>query len=190
MQSTILISDIFIIILVTICGVTDLIQNKIYNVVTYPGVLAAFALSWYAGSHPDLAPFGISMGMLGPSGVARGFLAIFVPMLILYVLGGIDAGDVKLMACVGAWKGAFFALTTLVYSLLLGSLFGLVVAGYRGELRGILERVFYTLLHSASPGMGPTSHLDPDGPRVNLGLAICVSTWITILSEEWVRTLI
>lgn len=67
-------------------------------------------------------------------------------LLIPYLLGGIGAGDVKLLALIGAMKGTVFVLITAVYMALLGGLLALFVLLFR---RGVLARI-KTILYSLS----------------------------------------
>jgi prepilin peptidase CpaA len=73
-----------------IAAVTDIWKFKVYNALTLP-LLAAGLL--YHGIRFEIADSLI--------GILFGFAAL-VP---LYIIGGMGAGDVKLMAAVGAWLG-------------------------------------------------------------------------------------
>ena len=42
-------------------------------------------------------------------------------------MGGIGAGDVKLLAAIGAWKGTIFVLYTGVYGAIIGGLISLII---------------------------------------------------------------
>jgi prepilin peptidase CpaA len=57
-----------------------------------------------------------------------------VTLLPLYAIGGMGAGDVKLMAGVGAWMGPSLTLGAFVASALVGGLFGLVMIIASGDL--------------------------------------------------------
>jgi len=98
-----------------ICVVTDLKSRKIYNKVIGPGLVAAFSIHFAAGGWQAL----------GAS--ALGFLVGLSVLLIPYLLGGMGAGDVKLLALVGALKGTMFVLQTSVYMALLGGMIALIV---------------------------------------------------------------
>ena len=81
-------------IVATCCAaVTDIRTFKIYHAVTVPlllsGILFRVLLGGWAGLGDSLA--GAFFG--------------FASLLVFYVLGGMGAGDVKLMAGVGAWLG-------------------------------------------------------------------------------------
>ncbi|SFS47473.1 prepilin peptidase CpaA [Paenibacillus sp. BC26] len=68
-----------------------------------------------------------SDGLSGAAFSLLGVLAGVFPLLALYLLKGIGAGDVKLFGALGALVGAAFSLQVLMYSILYGGLFGIVV---------------------------------------------------------------
>jgi prepilin peptidase CpaA len=177
--------DFVLILLVTVCGVTDIFQGKIYNPVTYAGVISGFVVAGL-GYGPDTLS-GQSV-MLGDA--ALGFLVGFVPFFVVFLIGGVGGGDVKLMAAIGTIKGPTFIAFTMLYSLMLGALFGVIAAAWRGELLPILKRLGYTILHTVTPGVGPTSYLDVNGPKVNFGFAIGLGTLITLLGQTLGRQLL
>jgi prepilin peptidase CpaA len=73
-----------------IAAITDIWKFKVYNMLTLP-LLAAGLL--YHAMHADL---GNSL---------LGLLFGFGSLIALHVIGGMGAGDVKLMAALGAWLG-------------------------------------------------------------------------------------
>jgi prepilin peptidase CpaA len=74
-----------------IAAVTDIWKFRVYNLLTFPLLLTGLAYhAWH--------------GELGSS--LLGALFGFGALIVLHVLGGVGAGDVKLMAGVGAWLGA------------------------------------------------------------------------------------
>jgi prepilin peptidase CpaA len=63
-----------------------------------------------------------------------GALVGLITLLPLYAIGGMGAGDVKLMAGLGAWIGPWLALEAFVFSALTGGLIALAMMAYSGEL--------------------------------------------------------
>jgi prepilin peptidase CpaA len=55
-------------------------------------------------------------------------------LLPLYAIGGMGAGDVKLMAGVGAWIGPSLTMGAFLSSVMVGGLMGLAMMAYSGEL--------------------------------------------------------
>ena len=91
--------------------------------------------------------FFIGMIYSGINGGAWGFLesilagiVLSIPFLILYAFAGGGAGDVKLMAGIGAWLGFSTGFSALVFIIISGGVMGCIFAVYKGELRPIYHR--------------------------------------------------
>ena len=70
-------------------------------------------------------------------------IALSVPFLVLYAFAGGGAGDVKLMAGIGAWLGLSAGFTALVFIVLSGGIMGIVYALFKGQLQPILLAYSY-----------------------------------------------
>jgi prepilin peptidase CpaA len=77
----------------------------------------------------------------GGLGALIGF-GIFLP---LYALGGMAAGDVKLMAMAGSFMTPYFALWAAFFSLIAGGLCGLLLVLAKGQLQQTLGRYWLML---------------------------------------------
>ncbi|SEA83794.1 prepilin peptidase CpaA [Thalassobacillus cyri] len=118
--------DIFLLIILSICVITDIKNRKIYNKVIYPALLITFIFHFAAG------------GWTGLSHSFLGFLIGFSILLIPYMLGGMGAGDVKLLALIGAIKGGAFVFQSFLYIALIGALMaGMILIFRRGMLKSI-----------------------------------------------------
>jgi prepilin peptidase CpaA len=116
--------ELVLICLVAQAGVTDLAVRKIPNVLVLTGLVLALILQLLHGAH--WMPVCSWM-----AGASAGFF-LFLP---LYLLGGMAAGDVKLMAMVGAFVGPLAALQVGLLVLLIGGLMALAMLAYSGRLR-------------------------------------------------------
>ena len=107
-----------------IAAATDLWKFRVYNILTLP--LLATGVAYHAWH-----------GELGDSlvGAAIGFGFLIVP----HVMGGVGAGDVKLMAGVGAWLGAMSTFYVFIGSSLAAGAYSVVLVLIHG-------RVFETLV--------------------------------------------
>lgn len=91
-------------VVVFIAAGTDLWKFRIHNGLTIPFLLSGLMYHALAGQG------------IGLSGSVWGMLAGTLPFAWLYMKGGMGAGDLKLMAGVGAWLGPWFALHVLIGS--------------------------------------------------------------------------
>lgn len=126
--------NILLIILLLICVVTDVRERKIYNKVLFPTFLIAMSYHF------------ISAGTEGLTSSLLGTLTGFAILLIPYLMGGMGAGDVKLLAVIGALKGVSFVLMTSVFMALIGGIIGIGIILFRKGVTYRLKQLFYFLV--------------------------------------------
>ncbi|MCM1988191.1 A24 family peptidase [Oceanirhabdus seepicola] len=110
-----MIFDIILVLVLIICLITDVKEQMIYNKVIFPTLITVVPLHL------------ILNGVGGLKSSLLGLLVGFSLLLIPYFLGGIGAGDVKLLALIGAIKGSFFVLNTALYMAVIGGLIALII---------------------------------------------------------------
>jgi prepilin peptidase CpaA len=154
------------------CGF-DVPTRRIPNWLTFGGAIAAFSFALLVAG-----PQACGQSVLG---WAAG-LAIFLP---LFLLGGMGAGDVKLLACVGAWLGAPLAMWTALYAALAGGLLAIVVALANGYLRTALDNLYLLVSHFRVVGVRPHPELTlarSSGPRlpyaVPIAAGVAAALWL------------
>ena len=113
--------------------VSDLRHHRIPNLLILLGLGLGLAGQVYSA--------GVSGLITGALGMLIGF-AIFIP---LYALGGMAAGDVKLMAMVGSFLTLEGALGAAVCSLIAGSLCGFLIVLVHGQIRQTCARYWLML---------------------------------------------
>ncbi|NGZ87502.1 A24 family peptidase [Duganella aceris] len=116
--------EVILICLVAQAAVTDLAMRKIPNVLILSGLLLALILHLLAGQ--PWAP--VTQWLAG-------CLAGFFLFLPLYLLRGMAAGDVKLMAMVGAFGGPLEAVRIAAVSCLIGGVLALLLLWWNGRWR-------------------------------------------------------
>jgi prepilin peptidase CpaA len=124
--------DVKLVVLISILAVacfTDLRQQKVYNWLTFPAMALGFVFNTAAHSWPGL---GISLAGLVVGGL------VFFPA---FWMEGMGAGDIKLMAAVGAFMGWKFALNAAVDTAIIGGILAVVFLLIKGELRNTLKRM-------------------------------------------------
>lgn len=119
--------------LLGVAVVSDLRSHRIPNLLVVLGLALGLAGQTYASGVS-----GLGNGMLG---LLIGF-GVFLP---LYALGGMAAGDVKLMAMVGAFLTPQGALWAALFSLIAGGLCGFLIVLVRGQLSMTFSRYWLML---------------------------------------------
>lgn len=124
-----------------VAAVTDLRSRRIPNWLTGPSFVLGLLLH-LAFSGPSQAGWALLAGVIAGS--------LF---LLLFVAGGMGAGDVKLMAAVGCLVGIGSVRDVLLATVLLGALLAIVLAASRGKLRETLGNAFTLLGHHQAHGL-------------------------------------
>lgn len=151
-----------------VCALTDLKNGRIYNAVTYPAALVGLLLAFTLQG---------TNGLLSSLG---GFAVGFVPSFLLFTVGGMGGGDVKLLGAVGAIAGAVAAAETLVLAFLFGGLFALFKLAWRGRLFVTLGRPLRVAAGWLVPGVTPAEPWDAPALTVPFGAAICLGALATL----------
>jgi prepilin peptidase CpaA len=99
---------------------------RVPNWLTYHFAIGGLIFAFWKGGCPLLA--------WSFAGAGVGLLSL----LPLYAIGGMGAGDVKLMAGMGAWIGPWCTLWAFIATTLVGGLMGLAMMVYSGNLIGHL----------------------------------------------------
>ena len=119
--------------LAVICVYTDLARRKIYNAVTVAGLALGLVLAYLLDAstpgYPNIS--GAVVAMLLGGGL----------LFLAYLAGGLGAGDVKLMAAVGALCGRWgFVLLAMMYTALVGAAIAAGILIWKGQLlRGLKD---------------------------------------------------
>jgi prepilin peptidase CpaA len=115
--------------LLSVAACCDVKNFRIPNTLTVPGVVLGIALN---SALPD---------GLGLTPALSGFALALLGLLPLYLLRIWGAGDVKLMAVVGAFLGPLGFFGSLLWSLVIGGVIAVVVAGHHKRGRVLLENL-------------------------------------------------
>ncbi len=107
---------------------SDLRFHRIPNLLTLPALLAALLISPWAGA--------TSGPLEAMAGAALGFALLVGP----YALGGMGAGDVKVLMVVGAWIGPEAIFGTATWAVIAGGAFALIMLLLQGELVSFARR--------------------------------------------------
>jgi prepilin peptidase CpaA len=122
---------------VLIAAVTDIWKFKVYNAVTLPLLVSGLLYHGFRGELADSV-----------LGVLFGFGAL----IFFYILGGMGAGDVKLMAAVGAWLGMPLTYHVFIASSLAAGVYALGLVIWTGRLGETVVNMQIMWLRLASVG--------------------------------------
>jgi prepilin peptidase CpaA len=158
----------------TAACITDLHSRRIPNWLTFGAAAAAFAFHFANG--------GPAAAQQAAAGWATG-LFLFMP---LFLLGGMGAGDVKLLAALGAWLGPSAAFWMAIYASMSGGVLAVIVALRHNYLGTAIKNVgalakFWWLF-----GIRPMSTLTLErgnGPR----LAYAIPVFLGMVMAIWLR---
>ena len=130
-------------------------------------------LSSTSRSRAPLAP-----STQSPVGAAG--LALFLP---LFILGGMGAGDVKLLAAIGAWLGPVNAVETAVAAGVIGGVLALGLALTRSYASQAFANIWSLLLYWRAAGIRPHPTLTlerHDGPRLAYAVPISIGAMVAV----------
>ncbi|MGH8575705.1 MAG: A24 family peptidase [Gammaproteobacteria bacterium] len=125
----------------------DMRYHRIPNGITFGGAMAGLALQCYLGGLEGLGS--------GLGGLIVG-LAVFLPF---YMRGAMGAGDVKLMAAVGAFFGPSATLLAAALTLIVGGVMAVAILVWHGGLGSLARRYLTTLNFLVATGT--LSHAGP-----------------------------
>jgi prepilin peptidase CpaA len=154
--------------------VTDFRSRRIPNVLTFGASAAAIVF------------FGVANGWAGVGWSLAGWAvgcALFLPW---FLLGGMGAGDVKLLAALGAWVGPTTAIWVALYAGIAGGVFALGVSLYGGYLGRMLRNVWGLLMFWRVMGVQPHPELTlrtGKGPRLPYAFPITAGAVVGL----WLR---
>lgn len=159
------VSLVFIFTLVA--AITDLRTRKIPNWLTVPACVAGIAFHLVTGG---LSGLGVALG---------GFAVGFGLLLVLWLIGGGGAGDVKLMGALGAWLGP----VPIVIVFLLSTCFAilctllLVVGQFLTNGYGFVRRRYLPTQATLGTGTVRTQHEKVKRRILPYAMPVALATW-------------
>lgn len=155
--------------LLVISVYTDVRDSKIYNAVTVPFALVGLVL--------NILQQGVWGAVLSIEGLLLGLALFFLSAFLGRILG---AGDCKLFAAIGALLGPTLLLWAILYSLLAGGIFAILIALWRGVLRQSLRRVWEAIFFRVYLKVPMDITDSPAKVRLPYAVAICAGTLFKI----------
>jgi prepilin peptidase CpaA len=150
----------------------DLRTQRIPNLLTFPAV--ALTLIYYS----------ITNGLNGFLFSAIGLLAGISLLIVPYLLGGMGAGDAKLMGVVGGVLGAKAVFYAFLFSAIVGGIYAIILTIiYRPHFRGFYKKQLVALINFLliRKYIPEPEDAELKKPRLCYGLAIGLGTGIYIV---------
>jgi prepilin peptidase CpaA len=157
--------------LVALACIADIRTRRIPNVLTFGAAIAALLFHGITAGTSGLAA-GVGGWILGA--------ALFFPM---FALRGMGAGDVKLLAAVGAWLGPVQVVSVALITSIAGGAIAVVVSLMHGYLRAALTNLWMLLMHWRISGIQPLPAVTLEGargPRLAYAIPIGIGTVATL----------
>jgi prepilin peptidase CpaA len=165
--------DALLLLMVSIAAVNDLATRRIPNRLLLTGLAGALLL--------HLLPAEPGAALLSAAGGMLLGLAIFLPF---YLVRGMAAGDVKMMAVVGFFTGPTEAFQIAIFTWCAGGVMALVLILLRSRVRLALVNIGHLLSGLVAPG---TKLADVTLPRsagsMPYGLAIAFGTIVVLVTQ-------
>jgi prepilin peptidase CpaA len=161
---------VLLFVVLVIASIVDLRAHRIPNWLTYPAALVAIGVHTLSK--------GFSGFLFGIEGLALGF-GLFI---LFYLAGGMGAGDVKLMATVGAFLGPKGVLVASIFTALVGGIYsvGLLVKSRRVGTTVARFGTLFTGSSGADRCVNLVPAVEEKSPKLCYGVAIALGTIVSI----------
>jgi len=169
---------VLVVAFVAIAAVFDVRSHRIPNWLVLVGAVTCIGGELI---YPALVPFGIA-------GVLKGIAVGFALLLPLYLLRAMGAGDVKLMAMIGAYLGPWGVASAAMLSIIAGGVLAVAVVLAKGVLGQLVANlrtmVFGTLLSAMTTGKTTITAPAESVGKIPYGVAIAIGTFAHVVMVQ------
>ena len=157
-----------------IATITDIRSHRIPNWLTLPAIITGLGL--------NLISAGAGGFLFGIEGLLLG-IGLFI---VLYIMGGMGAGDVKLMGAVGAMLGPQMVLMAAFYTAIAGGIYAVAVILFypraRAKRRAIAETIKGFIYFKTFNYDKPAD--EQNSPKLCYGVAIAIGTIAAVVLKS------
>jgi prepilin peptidase CpaA len=166
--------------LVIASAYTDIAKGKIYNFLTFGGIILGFVISGIQQSPTRDALMASLLGGLVGGG----------PLLLMYFMRGMNAGDVKLMTAVGVLSASLpFTVKALFLAALVGFVIAVAILIWKQQLRAGLAESARLFLRFGRRKPAPANEAaNPEAAKpltMPYGVAIAIGTVWALVAAIW-----
>jgi prepilin peptidase CpaA len=159
-----LMPQVLLVVVLLTAVVTDIRSYRIPNWLTFSAMALGLSIhSVLDGQH------GLIIGLEG-LGVGLGLFLVF------YIMGGMGAGDVKLMAAVGSFLGPHGVLYAGVITMLLGGIYAVLTMVARYGFRDTLSRAWFLLTTWTLPEISGVAAVSHSSYQLRYAMVIALGT--------------
>jgi len=161
---------LFLGFLLLTAAVIDIRSNRIPNWLTFS--VAVLAVLYHTGMK------GLEGFLFSIEGVGVGIAVLIIP----YLIGGVGAGDAKLMGAVGGLLGPEGVFMAFLFTALIGGIYALVVLTLNGILKETAKRygtILKTFIFTQKFIYVSPSEKEK-GPKLCYGIAIALGTTLSV----------
>ena len=166
-----IVRTIAVLLVVSLAVSFDVRTRRIPNALTFGAAAGAVGFAFFQAGFPGVTS-ALAGWLLGA--------ALFFPF---FAIGGMGAGDVKLLAALAAWLGPIDAVYLAFFSSLAGGAAALVFSLMRGYWRQAVSNIWLMLAHWRVVGLRPVPGLtlrDTRAPRLAYAIPIAVGALCTL----------
>jgi len=157
--------EIYLSVVLIFAGIIDYKKQKIPNYLTFPTVITALIYHFFLNGMNGV---GFSLG-----GMFAGIALLIIP----YAMGGMGAGDVKLLGAIGSFVGYISVVYVFLFTAIFGGIYAIgILLWYEKSLKIFLKKACHTVL---SIVVTKGYKLEPDNkrsikPRLCYGIVIAL----------------
>ncbi len=108
-------------------------------------------------------------------------------LIIFYLVGGMGAGDVKLMGAVGSYLGPEGVFTAFLCTAIVGGIYSIAALAASHQLRGTFSNYGFVIKNMIATGhmIFPPSHNEIKKPVLCYGVAIAIGSLISLIYKPF-----